>query len=310
MSARIVPGPASGRLADLISHHLGGEPIPCIVHRFPDGELRPEIGAVRGDDVYLVQATGPPVNDRLIELLLLLDACRRAGAGRITAVVPYFGYARQDRRSRTGQTVAARAVADALTAAGAQRLVVVDPHTSALEAMFAIPVEMLTAVPVLTTALLDLPDDTVVVAPDLGAVRLAEQVATRLARPVAVVRKTRLTGSAVHAGDLVGDVTDRSILIVDDMITTGATIEAAAGIALAQHAKPPISVAAVHGVLVHDAAERLHTLPLHRLVVTDTTTLPAGPPSWVQVRSVDVLLGDAIDRLHNDRPLDELLLHT
>jgi ribose-phosphate pyrophosphokinase len=310
MAPRIVPGPASNRLAAMISHHLRTEPVACTVHRFPDGELRPELGSVRGDDVYVVQSTGPPANDRLVELLLLLDACRRAGADRITAVVPYFGYARQDCRSRPGQAIGARTAADALTACGAQRLLVVDPHTPALEALFAIPTEMLTALPVLTPALADLPADTVVVAPDLGAVKLAEHVAARLDRPVAVVRKTRITGSTVHAEQLIGTVADRPILIVDDMISTGATIEAAAQIALAHHAVPQVAVAATHGLVVGDAAERLHALPLRRLVVTDTTTLPAGPPSWVDLRSVDVLLGDAIDRLHRDQPLDELLLHT
>ena len=300
MAPRIVPGPASERLAAMISHHLDDEPVPCTVNRFPDGELLPELATVRGDDVYVVQSTGPPVNDRLVELLLLLDACRRAGAGRITAVVPYFGYARQDRRSRPGQAIGARAVADALTATGANRLLVVDPHAPALEAMFAIPVELLTAIPVLVPALADLPADAVVVAPDLGAVKLAERVAG----------KTRITGSTVHAEELIGNVADRPILIVDDMISTGATIEAAARMALTRGAAPHMTVVATHGLRVGDATDRLHALPLHRLVVTDTTSLPAGPPSWVDVRSVDVLLGDAIGRLHRDQPLDEPLLHT
>jgi len=306
MAPRIVPGPASHRLATMISHHFDDEPVPCTVNRFPDGELRPELATVRGDDVYVVQSTGPPVNDRVIELMLLLDACRRAGADRITAVVPYFGYARQDRRSRPGQAIGARAVADALTATGADRLLVVDPHTPALEAMFAVPVELLTAMPVLIPAIAGLPADTVVVAPDLGAVKLAERVAARLDRPVAVVRKTRITASTVHAEEVIGDVTDRPILIVDDMISTGATIEATTRMALARGARPHVTVVATHGLLVGDATERLHALSLERLVVTDTTSLPAGLPSWVDVRSVDVLLGDAIDRLHRDRPLDEL----
>ena len=307
MAPRIVPGTASHRLAAMISHHLDDEPVSCTVNRFPDGELRPELATVRGDDVYVVQSTGPPVNDRLVELLLLLDACRRAGAGRITAVVPYFGYARQDRRNHAGQAIGARAVADALTAAGAHRLLVVDPHTPALEAMFAIPVELLTALPVLVPALADLPAETVVVAPDLGAVKLAERVAARLDRPVAVVRKTRITGSTVHAEELIGTVDDRPVLIVDDMISTGATIEAAARMALTRGAAPHITVVATHGLLVGDATERLHALPLRRLVVTDTTSLPAGPPSWVDVRSVDVLLAGAIGRLHRDESLDEVL---
>ena len=142
MGLRIVPGTANTLLAGAIAKTLGSEPVPCELDRFPDGELRPVVGHLRGDDVYVIQPTGPPVSDHLMELLLLLDACRRGGAGRITAVLPYFGYARQDRRGRAGEAVGARVVADALAASGAQRLVVVDPHSAALEAMCGIPVEM------------------------------------------------------------------------------------------------------------------------------------------------------------------------
>ena len=229
MGLRIVPGTANPLLAGAIAKTLGTEPVPCELDRFPDGELRPVVGHLRGDDVYVIQPTGPPVSDHLMELLLLLDACRRGGAGRITAVLPYFGYARQDRRGRAGEAVGARVVADALAASGAQRLVVVDPHSAALEAMCGIPVEMLTAVPALAGALAPaIPGDAVVVAPDLGAVKLAEHYASLLQRPVAVVRKTRVTGATVRAEEIAGDVAGRPAVIVDDMISTGATIEAAA----------------------------------------------------------------------------------
>lgn len=311
MTLQIVPGAASRPLATALARCLGLEPTACLLERFPDGELRPRVGTVRGDDVYLVQSTGPPVAERLVELLLLLDACRRAGADRITAVVPYFGYARQDRRARAGEAVGARAAADVLTAAGAQRLLVVDPHTAALEAMFTIPVEMLTAVPVLTEALsTTVPDDTVVVAPDLGAVKLAEHVAARLDRPVAIVCKTRLSGTTVRATELIGDVRNRPVLIVDDMISTGGTIEAAARILLARGAAPDVTVAATHGLLVPEAAERLRALPLRRLLLTDSIALQPDPAPWMDVRSVAGLLADAIGRLHRAEPVDDLLLHT
>jgi len=228
---RIVPGSANPALAQAVANHLGVETDGCTLQRFPDGELRPQVENACGADVYIVQPTSPPVNEHLVELLLLVDACRRSRAGRVTAVVPYFGYARQDRRTAPGQALGSAVVADAIAAAGADRLVVVDPHTPELEAVCRIPAETLSAVPALAGALAGhLPDGTVVVAPDLGAVKLAERYAAVLHGPVAVVRKQRGAGSAVAALDVAGDVIGRTAVIVDDMITTGATIEAAVGL--------------------------------------------------------------------------------
>jgi ribose-phosphate pyrophosphokinase len=239
--------------------------------------------------------------------MLLLDACRRAGADRLTAVVPYFGYARQDRRGRAGEAVGARVVAEALAAVGADRLVVVDPHTVALEAMCSMPVEMLTAVPALATALGGIgPESTVVVAPDLGAVKLAERYAARLGRcPVAVVRKTRTSGETVEARDLVGDVSGRSVVIVDDMISTGATVEAAIAVVLAHGADGELTVAATHGLLVGGAVSRMTTAGARRVLVTDT--LPVTEAAPVAMCSIAPLLADAIGRLHDDESLDDLL---
>lgn len=307
-------GSASGTLADGIAAQLGVTPAPRVIERFPDGELRPIVDNACGDDVYVVQATGPPVNEHLVELLLLLDAARRALAGRVTAVIPYFGYARQDRRTGPGQAVAARVVADALATAGAHRVVLVDPHTTALEAMFPIPVETLTAVPALADVLAPVvPVDAVLVAPDLGGVKLAEAYASILDRPVAVVRKSRVSGTAVRATELVGDVGGRPAIIVDDMISTGATIDAAAHLLLMHDALPDITVAATHGLLVGDAPQRLGELPLRMLLVTDSTG-PAGgaaPPASVtlsrQVCSIAPLLADAIARLHHGHALGEAI---
>ena len=260
---------------------------------------------------YVIQPTGPPVSDHLVELLLLLDACRRGGAGRITAVLPYFGYARQDRRSQAGEAVGARVVADALAASGAQRLVVVDPHTAALEAMCSIPVEMLTAVPALAGALAPrVPGGAVVVAPDLGAVKLAEHYASLLHRPVAVVRKTRMTGATVRAEEIAGDVAGRPAVVVDDMISTGATIEAAARVLLAHGGAPAIVVAATHGLLVAGAAGRLGRLPVQCTVTTDSLPRGHAPALPLQVESIAPLLADAISRLHHEQPLGDLLTRT
>src|SRR5271165_2474844 len=309
MGLRIVPGTANPLLAAAVARTLRTELVTCELDRFPDGELRPVVDHLRGDDVYVIQPTGPPVSDHLVELLLLLDACRRGGAGRITAVLPYFGYARQDRRSQAGEAVGARVVADALAASGAQRLVVVDPHTAALEAMCGIPVEMLTAVPALAGALAPLvPGGAVVVAPDLGAVKLAEHYASLLHRPVAVVRKTLMTGATVRAEEIAGDVAGR--VVVDDMISTGATIEAAARVLLAHGGAPAIVVAATHGLLVAGAVGRLGRLPVQCTVTTDSLLRGHPPALPLQVESIAPLLADAISRLHHEQPLGDLLTRT
>ncbi len=309
VSVQVVPGTANAALATGVAAALGVAAVSYDLQRFPDGELRPTLGHLRGEDVYVVQPTGPPVNEHLVELLLLLDACRRAGAARVTAVVPYFGYARQDRRSRSGEAVGARVVADALRAVHADRLVVVDPHTAALEAISAVPCDMLSAVPVLAAALRPtLTADAVLVAADLGAVKLAERYASHLGRQVAVVRKTRLSGEAVRAHEVVGDVRDRPTVIVDDMISTGATIEAAIGVLRAAGATPKITVAATHGPLVAEAADRIAALGVRNILVTDT--LPGADSALVHHCSVADLLADAIRRLAEHRPLDELLLRT
>lgn len=308
MVMRIVAGRANASLAAAVAASAGTELSPCDVERFPDGELRPHVAEMRGDDVYVVQPTGPPVHEHLVELLLLLDACRRAGADRLTAVVPYFAYARQDRRGRAGEAVGARVVADALAAMGADRLVVVDPHTVALEAMCAMPVEMLTAVPVLAAALRPMiAESAVVVAPDFGAVKLAQRYASLLGRPVAVVRKVRTSGEAVEAHELVGDVSGRPRVIVDDMISTGATIEAAMDLIADRGGVEDVVVVATHGLLVGGAIDRMATGGLRRLLVTDTVATPRASP--VEVCSVAGLLGDTIGRLHRNEPLDDLLLH-
>ncbi|MFJ9282847.1 ribose-phosphate pyrophosphokinase [Kitasatospora aureofaciens] len=306
---RILPGTAHPTLGDAVSEALGTEPVECEVERFPDGELQPVVGHVRGEDVYVVQPTGRDVKEHLIELLLLLDACRRAGTRRVTAVVPYFGYARQDRRTRAGQSVGARVALDALAAAGADRLVVVDPHTPTLEAMSSIPVETLSAVPLLAAALAEhTPAAAVVVSPDLGAVKLAEHYGELLGRPVAIVRKTRLSGSNVKAEELVGDVVVRPAVIVDDMISTGGTVRAAVKVLLAHDAAPDITVAATHPLLGDRATDRLARLPISRLVVADTVPPPRIPTLPHRVRTVAPLLAEAIALPHGGEPLDTLLL--
>ena len=311
MALRVVTGTAHPSLSDAVAGALGCTVRASPVERFPDGELRPTVTNVRGDDVYVVQPTGPPVNENIVELMLLLDACRRAGAARLTAVVPYFGYARQDRRSCQGQPVGARVMVDALQSAGGHRLVVVDPHTTALEGICPGPVEMLTAVPVLAQAVGSVvTPDAIVVAPDLGAVKLAERYASLLGLPVAVVRKTRVSGTEVVAEELVGDVDGRSVVIVDDMISTGSTIEAAARVLVRQGATGPILVAASHGLLVGDAAAWQAKVGVGRLFVTDSLPVKQDHATGIEVRSIAGLLAAAIGRLHRGEDLADLVSPT
>jgi ribose-phosphate pyrophosphokinase len=308
MNAQVVPGTANPVLAAAVAAQLGTEPVACDLEVFPDGELRPVVGDVRGDDVYVIQPTGPPVNDNLLELFLLLDACRRAGADRLTAVVPYFGYARQDRRGKAGQAVGARVVADMLAASGADRLVVIDPHTAALEAICSVQVDMLTAAQVIGAVLRSvLTDSAVLVAPDLGAVKLAERYAALLDCQVVVIRKTRISGETVRAHEIVGDVRGRQPVIVDDMISTGATIEAAAAVLAAHGAAPDPVVAATHGPLGRGSAERMAAAGVCWTLVTDTT-MSASRSDTLHVCSVAALLTEAIRRLHENVTLDDLLL--
>ena len=302
---RIVCGSANPGLGSAIANHLGVESDGCNLVRYPDGELRPTVDNICGADVYVIQPTAPPVNEHIVELLLLLDACRRSRAARVTAVVPYFGYARQDRRTATGQALGSAVVANAIIAAGADRLVVVDPHTPALESQCRVPVEILTAVPTLTGELAsELPEGSVVVAPDLGAVKLAERYAEILHGPVAVVRKQRESGATVSALDVAGDVRGRSALIIDDMITTGATIQAAVELLRSRGAAPDIVVAATHGLLVHDAVNRIRDLDLGRVVVTDTVAPKKAAPV-IEVCSIAPTLAMAIACMHNDKPIDQ-----
>jgi ribose-phosphate pyrophosphokinase len=312
MGLTLVIGSAIPKLGTAIATMLEADVAETIIERFPDGECHVAVRhPMRGDDVYVVQSTGPPVDEHLIELLMLVDTCRRGGARRITVVIPYFGYARQDRRRASGEPVAARVVADLIGAVRADRVLVVDPHTPGLEALFGIPVEAVSAAPLLASRLTPLlPVDAVVVAPDLGAVKLAERYAALLGRPTVIVRKRRLSGSTVRVEEVVGDVAGRTPVIVDDMITTGATICAAVQAVRDQGAHPSLLVAATHGVFVGPAAQRLRELPVEHLVVTDSLPTAADFPLPIDVVSIDRLLADAIKRLHDDKPLDDLVQYT
>ena len=310
MKLSLLPGSANSPLAQAIAVVLG-EPLAKRNHEaFPDGEQHVEIlDSVRGRDVYVIQPTSPPVHSHLVELLLLGDAAKRAGAARLTAVIPYFGYARQDRRAKGREPVTSRLMADLMQEAF-DRVVAMDVHTSSIEGFFRIPIEHLSAVPVLAEVVgaARLPKS-VIVAPDLGAVKLAERYAAILDLPVAVVRKRRLSAQRVSVSGIVGDVTRRRPIIVDDMISTGATIGAAIETLIGARCAPEIMVVASHGLFVGPKTELLRSSAANKFIVTDSVALPDDLPLPVQVASVAPLLADAVSRLHRNGSLEDLISH-
>lgn len=313
MGLTILAGSANVSLAGAVAEKLGIRPGSREVEVFPDGELHVEIQeSVRGEDVYLLQPTSPPAEKHLLELLLLADAANRAGAARLTAVIPYFGYARQDRRASGREPVGARLVADLLQSGGLlRRVVAVDVHAEAIEGFFSIPLEHLSSGPRLIESVRPyVGSDSVIVAPDMGAAELAERYARPLELPVAVIHKARISGSEVSVGSVTGDVRGRKPIIVDDMISTGGTQKAAINALLEAGCEPEITVVASHGLFAGSAEEDLGDAPVERYIVTDSVPPPEGLALPLEVVDLAPLLADAIDRLHNDRSLDDLLEHT
>jgi ribose-phosphate pyrophosphokinase len=311
MDLTILSGSSHPGLSGAIASSLGVALGSREIERFPDGECHIRISqTVRGHDVYIVQPTAAPVEMNLVELLLLTDACRRAGASRVTGVVPYLGYARQDRRASGREAVGARVIADLMQAGGLDRIVALDLHNPALEGFFSVPLEHLTAVPLIAEAFRPSPlaGNGVVVAPDLGAARLADRYGKLLQMPVAIVHKTRISGREVSARTVTGDVEGRQPVIVDDIISTGGTIEAAARALAAAGALSPFAIVATHGLLVEGCRERLAAIRARRLVVTDSVPQPeSGLP--LEVTSVAPILAKAIRHLYEGRSLEDLMAH-
>ena len=298
MQVTIFSGRANPGQAEAIASELKLGLGHCTMENFPDDEIRVEIEEnVRGKDVYLVQSTSPPVAEHLLELLLLADACRRAGAGQITGVVPYFGYARQDRRTKGAEPVGAKLAAD-LLASRLDRVVAVDLHNPAIEGFFSLPLEHLSAVSLLAEALRpSLSGKEVVVAPDLGAAKLAQRYAELLDLPVAYVHKERLGGQTVEVRGIVGEVSDRVPLVVDDMISTGGTMVAAAKALLDRGCRPQVTVVATHGLLVGEASAKLAALPVKKVLLTDSVVHGRESSLPICVAGLGPLLADAVERL-------------
>ena len=297
-------GPFAAHTAQLLDRPLGN----CTIKRFPDGEVNVHLDEpVRGREVFLIQSTAPPVNDHLVELLALADACRRSSARCITAVVPYFGYARSDKRHGRRAPIAASMVASLMQSVGIQHLVTVDLHAAQIEGFFQIPVDSLTAVPAMVHVLRErLPSEVVVVSPDEGRFKMATDFARRLGAPVVVLHKERLDGADTSVVKVVGEVRGRPCLIIDDMISTGGTIAQAIDALLRYGARPEMIIAATHGLFVGDARSRLSHPAIRGIYVTDSVPAPAEPWPGLSMVFLAPLLAAAIRRFRTDESIGDL----
>lgn len=301
-------GTAHPELAKAICEFLDIPLGNAVVKRFPDGELDVKIQEdVRGADAFVVQPTCHPVNENLMELLLLIDCLKRASADRITAVLPYYGYARKDRKDEGRVPITAKLVANLITTAGAHRVLALDLHASQIQGFFDIPVDHLSAAAALARPFQEqkIPD-LVVVSPDIGSVKLALPFAQKLGAEFAVVDKRRVRPDITEPGFLIGEVRGKNVLMIDDIIATAGSVCAAAKLLMDKGAKS-VRVAATHAVLCPPAVERLAEAPIERIVVTDTIPLredAQGLP--ISVVSVASLLGEAMRRIHSNESVSLL----
>jgi len=297
--------PLGSAVCNYLDLPLGGAKI----ERFPDGEKVVKLeDDVRGKDCFVVQSTCRPVDENLVELLIYLDCLRRASAKRITAVIPYFGYARQDRKDEGRVPITAKLVANIITTAGADRVIAIDLHAHQLQGFFDIPVDHLAGELVLGKYFRSKKiDNLTVVSPDVGNIKTAARYAAHLGGELAIVHKKRMSGSEVEAQEIIGEVKGRNILMCDDIIATAGTICSAAKLVKQRGAKD-IYIGATHGVLAGPALERLEQSPINEVVVTDTIplTAEARKVAKIKVLSVAAMLGEAIKRIHRNESVSSL----
>jgi len=305
---KVFTGRANPQLAQRITEYLGIKLGDMEISSFSDGETYVRINEnIRGRDVFLIQPTHPPVNENLMELLIMIDACLRASAKRITAVVPYYGYARQDRKDRPRVPITAKLVANLITTAGADRILTLDLHVDQIQGFFDIKVDHLFAAPVIVDYFRKKElDNLVVLSPDVGGLRRARTYAKVLRVPLAIVDKRRPIANEAEVIHIVGEVRGRQVLIIDDIVDTGGTLLAAVDILL-KNGADTIYAACTHPVLSGDAFGKLKASPLKEIVVTDTIPLNLkGDEDKVKVLSVAPLLGEAIKRIHQNRSVSSL----
>jgi ribose-phosphate pyrophosphokinase len=310
---RLLSGTANPELGARIAAEINIPLTEMEVKRFSDGEIDVKIGdSVRGQDVFVIQPTCRPVNENLIELFIILDALRRASAARVNAVVPYYGYARKEKKTQARDPISAKLMANIIQATGASRVVTVDLHAEAIQGFFDIPVDALTASKILARHVRERHHDgsLVVVSPDVGGTARARALARLLNAPIAIVDKRRPTDDDVEVLNVIGEVEGRSCVLVDDLISTGGTLIGAAK-ALRAKGAVGVDVVVTHGVLSGGAMERLHQAPIDEIAITDTVPLldldrdHAGSCK-LRVLSVAPLIAEAIVRVHEGRSVSEL----
>ncbi|MDE6953597.1 MAG: ribose-phosphate pyrophosphokinase [Erysipelotrichales bacterium] len=299
---------ASQDLAKDIAKNLGTELGECKVHHFADGEILVEIGeSVRGKDVFIVQSTSNPVTENLMEILVLTDALKRASAKEITAVIPYFGYARQDRKAKPRQPITSKLVADLLTTAGVDRVVTVDLHARQIQGFFDIPVDEMEALPLIYKYFKEknIPD-LCVVSPDHGGATRARKLSDALDCPIAIIDKRRPKPNIAEVMGIIGDVSGKNCILVDDMIDTAGTICAGANILIEKGAKS-VYIACTHGVLSGPAVQRLQDCAATEVVICDTISIPEEKKfdKLVQVTVAD-LLAHTIENIENNLPVSDV----
>lgn len=302
-NSRIFTLNSNKELAIEMAERMNCELGKCTVSRFSDGEIQIHVEEnVRGKEVFLIQSTSGPVNENLMELLIMIDALKRASAGRINCLIPYFGYARQDRKARSREPITAKLVANLLEKAGANRVITMDLHSAQLPGFFNVPVEHLTGIPILSEYYQkkDM-KDVVVAAPHNGSIGRARKMANLLHAPLALVDKRSNETISV-----IGDVQGKNVIIIDDLIDTGTTISLAAK-ALANNGAKNIYAACTHPVFTGEFRERIESSPIHELVITNTIQLPREKQiKKVKTLSIAPLLVEAIDRIHHDKAVSPL----
>lgn len=297
-------------LAEKIANYLGIELGKRSVNRFADGEIAINIDeSIRGDDVYIVQSTSSPTNDNLMELLIMIDALRRASAATITAVIPYYGYARQDRKARSREPITAKLVANLITTAGADRVIALDLHAAQIQGFFDIPVDHLVGAPLLASWFVERGlkgNDVVVVSPDHGGATRARKLAEFLDSPIAIVDKRRPKPNVSEVMGIIGNVKGKKVILIDDMIDTAGTIVNAAQ-ALKDAGATDVYASGTHGIFSEPAIERIEDSVIKTMVVTDSVYLPEEKRiDKIELMSVSELIGQAIERVHQNRSVSPL----
>ncbi len=305
---KIFSGTANPRLTEQIVQHVGVPMGMAEVKRFSDGEINIYIGeSVRGADVFIVQPICNPINDNLMELLIMMDALKRASAKSINTVIPYYGYARQDRKTRARDPITAKLVADLLTAAGANRVIVMDLHAGQIQGFFNIPVDHLLGMPIIAKYLEQKNlGPAVVISPDMGGVTRARELAERLQLPMAIIDKRRPEPNVSEVMNIIGNVRDKTVIMLDDIIDTAGTVVQGAAVLL-EHGAREVYACCTHAVLSGPALERLAGAPIKEIIVTDTIPLPPEKHlPKLRVLSVAQLIGDAIIRVHEELSVSKL----